>query len=113
MRHYILEGRTAVLADTSTQAGLLAWAAWFGRADRTVARDKLPLATVSTVFLGLDHNHWAEGPPLLFETMVFAHPALQGELTEFQGRTSSWPEAEAMHAQVMRELLSAHQEAAG
>lgn len=26
---------------------------------------------VSTVWLGLDHNHSDEGPPLIFETMVF------------------------------------------
>lgn len=26
---------------------------------------------VSTVFLGLDHNFSGEGPPVLFETMVF------------------------------------------
>jgi hypothetical protein len=26
---------------------------------------------ISTVFLGLDHRHFGDGPPLLFETMVF------------------------------------------
>lgn len=26
---------------------------------------------VSTVFLGLDHNYSADGPPILFETMIF------------------------------------------
>lgn len=28
---------------------------------------------VSTVFLGLDHNHAMIGPPVLFETLVFDH----------------------------------------
>jgi len=27
---------------------------------------------VSTVWLGLDHNHTRQGPPLIFETMIFA-----------------------------------------
>ena len=26
---------------------------------------------VSTVWLGLDHNYLGDGPPLIFETMVF------------------------------------------
>ena len=28
---------------------------------------------VSTIWLGLDHQ-WGEGPPLIFETMVFGGP---------------------------------------
>lgn len=27
---------------------------------------------ISTVWIGLDHN-WGEGPPLIFETMIFLH----------------------------------------
>jgi hypothetical protein len=30
--------------------------------------------TVSTVWLGLDHNYSKTGPPLIFETMVFGDP---------------------------------------
>lgn len=45
------------------------------RADRTVARTSLFRAgtrlLVSTVFLPLDHNLMGEGPPILWETMVF------------------------------------------
>ena len=26
---------------------------------------------VSTVWLGLDHNYWGDGPPLIFESMAF------------------------------------------
>lgn len=49
---------------------LIQWAQWFERANRTVARDKTADGQVSTVFLGLDHS-FGEGPPLLYETMVF------------------------------------------
>ena len=113
LRYYILEGRKAVLVATDDSPDYMTWAKWFEKADRQVALDRLPLATVSTVFLGLDHGWFGKGPPLIFETMVFAHPALDGPMKDFQGRTSTWEQAEAMHAEVMKELLHAHQEAAG
>ena len=48
----------------------LSWASNFEK-DRKVAKDILPDGKlISTVFLGLDHNY-GEGPPLIFETMVF------------------------------------------
>ena len=63
-------------------------------ADRKVARTDFPNGMwVSTVFLGLDHNHWGRGPPLLFETMIFG--AKDG--SEYQERCSTWEEAEEMH----------------
>ena len=37
---------------------------------RRVAIDVVNGYRVSTVLLGLDHN-WGDGPPLIFETMVF------------------------------------------
>ena len=36
-----------------------------------------PIGVVSTVWLGIDHNYGGEGPPIIFETMVFPqHPAM-------------------------------------
>jgi hypothetical protein len=55
---------------------------------------------VSTVFLGIDHA-W-EGPPLLFETMVFGGP-----LDEEMERYSTWEEAERGHAVMARRVLAA------
>lgn len=49
---------------------------------------------VSTVFLGLDHQ-WGQGPPLLFETMVFSDD--EG-LDDYQDRCSTWEQALLMHA---------------
>lgn len=46
-------------------------AAWMETADRTVCSTEFANLWVSTVFLSLDHNHRG-GPPVLFETMVFA-----------------------------------------
>jgi hypothetical protein len=56
-----------------------------------VADDTLGAVRVSTVFLGLDHR-WGDGPPLLFETMVFGGP-LNGN----QERYSTWDAAAEGH----------------
>jgi hypothetical protein len=85
---YILDGKKAVPAE------FMAWARWYETAGdtRVVAKTTVGESRVSTVFLGIDHN-WGDGPPLLFETMVFEGP-LDGE----QERYSTWEEAEAGHA---------------
>ena len=63
---------------------------------RVVAKDDLVVAggpvCVSTVWLGLDHS-WDDGPPLIFETMVFGG-ALEGEMERY----STEAEAVAGHA---------------
>lgn len=41
--------------------------------NRRVAIWKSSDVTVSTVFLSIDHQ-WGDGPPLIFETMVFGGP---------------------------------------
>lgn len=63
---------------------LLLWADWMERARRRVALTQVGPCTVSTVFLGLDHNYFG-GPPLLFETMVFV-PDDHTEVFELGGR---------------------------
>lgn len=89
--HYILNGHEAV------PAGLMEWASWLekARAERVVAKTEISDGVrVSTVFLGLNYR-FGEGPPLLFETLVFGGP-WGGEME----RCSTWAEAEAMHAQM-------------
>lgn len=69
------------------------WAqAW--KEDRRVARTQInPEVSVSTVFLGLDHNFDVEDEiPVLFETMIFG-----GKEDQFQSRCHTWEEAEVMH----------------
>ena len=46
------------------------WANLFENNTRKVARDEDDTYVVSTVFLGLNHN-FSDGPPHIFETMVF------------------------------------------
>jgi hypothetical protein len=56
--------------------------------DREVATMK-PLAEVSTVWLGLNHNWDPDGEPLIFESMVFGGPEngmLERYATEAEAR---------------------------
>ena len=78
---------------------MMTWARWFESADRKVAKETIGEAEVSTVFLGLDHN-WGDGPPILWETMVFGGP-----LDQEQERCSgSREQAEAMHAEMVAKV---------
>lgn len=99
MRRYKLDGRVPVPADD-----LLEWAKWYETADRTVSKTERPGYTVSTVFLGLDHRYLGDGPPLLFETMIFG-----GNHDQYQSRCSTWEEAEAMHAKAVEMAESGQQ----
>lgn len=70
------------------------WAQWFETADRIVARTCIAGHLVSTVFLGLNHRYWGDGPPLLYETMVFP----DGSCLELHcERCSTRDEALVMH----------------
>lgn len=84
--HYILDGHKAVPVD------LMVWANWLEQCkERHVADEKIGDVRISTVFLGLDHS-WGDGPPLIFETMVFGGP-----LDQEQDRYTTWEQAEAGH----------------
>lgn len=52
--------------------------------------------TVSTTFMGIDHNFSDDGPPLLFETMIFGGPH-----NDYQERYSTWDEAERGHLRAL------------
>jgi hypothetical protein len=70
-RLYVLdvEGKPLPMDD------LLTWGEWFERTDTTIALDRIDGdVTVSTVFLGLDLRMFGDGPPLLYETMIFGGP---------------------------------------
>ena len=94
--HYILdENRQPVKVD------LMQWAGWFSK-DRHVAKTEVGDAEVSTVFLGLDHQY-GDGPPLIFETLVFGGP-----LDQEMERYSTWEEAERGHADMVLRVTAAH-----
>lgn len=104
MLHYVLD------ADGNPQPceDVLAWGQWFERASkdrsRIVAADKDEgpdggQILISTVFLGLDHNFHASGPPVLWETLVFGG-ALDGEMVRYASREAALTGHQAVCARV-------------
>lgn len=76
------------------------WAKLFeNEGARRVASTSMKSVWVSTVFLGLDHS-FGEGPPLLFETMVFGEDENENETHRY----STWAEAEQGHKDVVNKL---------
>ena len=59
-------------------------------------------AAVSTVFLGLDHRWEPDGPPVLYETMIFG-----GEHDGDMDRYCTRDAAEAGHADLVGQLRAA------
>lgn len=73
---------------------------WKNSSSRTnveVAQTKLEsrgvIATISTMFTGLDHSHGG-GPPMVFGTWILSN---QPELHEKEWRYSTWEDAQKGH----------------
>lgn len=77
------------------------WARRLTQTNRTVAKSAYGNIVVSTVFLGINHDFSNEGPPLLYETMVFGG-ALDGTCRRYATRA----EAEAGHAALLADVES-------
>ena len=84
---------------------VIAWARWYGTADRVVEQTKIGAYMVSTVFLALDafpglRVRDRARRPILWETLVFdrhgaPHP-------DYSGRYRSAAEAREGHAEICR-----------
>lgn len=82
---------------------VLVWARWFENIDkRRVAADEFTVNgidyRVSTVFIGIDHNHFSDELHI-FETMVFSKD--DGEQDIGTDRCSTWEQAEKMHSDMV------------
>lgn len=92
-----------ILVDNEPkEVELLDWARWYedNQPASIVARDRIGPVEVSTVFLGFDHGlGQREGPPVLFETMVFGGP-----LDQTQVRYARHAEAKAGHKQMVERV---------
>jgi hypothetical protein len=97
-RHWILNGHQLVPVDD-----VLTWGKWFERAtedgSRVVGQDEIGGYMISTVFVGVDLNWIDEGPPLLFETMIFGERG-SGDDLECR-RYATWDDAAAGHAEMV------------
>lgn len=95
---YKLDAAHNIVEETNS----MTWAQWFEKADRHVDKTVIDKITVSTVFLGIDHN-FGEGQPILFETMIFGGPRDQ-----YTDRYCTWDEAKVGHAIAVK-LAKAHE----
>lgn len=87
---------------------MLEWTEAFEQRDKKRVRfDELPLGKVSTVWLGLDHQ-FGDGPPLIFETMVF-----DGPLDQECERYSTEEQAIAGHEQMVARVKALDQPKSG
>lgn len=87
---YKLEGKVPVPDETCV------WAVKEKNATkRIVGETKVRDATVSTVFLGLDHS-LGRKTPVLFETLVFGG-SMNGECNRYE----TWDQAEKGHQQMV------------
>lgn len=105
-RFYVLDAQGAVVEA----AGVVEWAQWFERASvdrsRIVQQDYVEgsdeVVGVSTVFLGLNQRLFGDGPPELWETMVFGTP-----LDGVQDRYTSREAARRGHARILARVSAA------
>jgi hypothetical protein len=113
-RFYILGGEDG---RNPERCDLMTWARWFEQSDRTVAFTQRGDVSVSTVFLGINHNFRERGPAVLFETMTFRGTTttdVGGRKREIPAasegdgemwRYSTWDDALAGHAAICRRVF--------
>jgi len=94
IRYYILDAGNQPVRERDP----IAWARWMHQTNRAVARTQVGKLNVSTIFLGLDHRFLDDGPPILFETMVF------GSDDDMMRRYCTWDDAEAGHNVLVKQL---------
>lgn len=100
MTHYFLNSD-----HTFRECDLMEWADQFEEMikenTKHVAEDIINDHHVSTVWLGLNHNY-SDGPPLLFETMVFKG---EGAIDIYMDRYATWNDAVEGHKKAMQWVL--------
>jgi hypothetical protein len=109
--HYILDDQYQPVAATS----LMAWADWMEVPEHvSVKQDYIGKYFISTIFLGIDHDHIrvAMGiphAPLIFETMAFLlikHSEKDERESLEQERCCTWDEAIKQHAEMVEKYRS-------
>lgn len=97
IKYYGMQGQRITAAE---------WVEWVETSDRHVARTIVRHGRgkyyVSTIALGFNHNWVGNGPPLLFETMVFRDSMMNP--MRVQERYSTPAQARRGHALVLRAL---------
>lgn len=85
----------------------LTWGHRMELGGRIVGRTVLPTGhTISTVFLGLDHNFARQGPPILWETMIWTGSDEDRLWLDYQERYTSRADAIAGHTRAIDMILN-------
>lgn len=95
-RYYERDG-TGISIDLDTPEGRAKMSEIWSHEYRRVAQDYVGEIHVSTVFLAINHS-WGDGPPILFETMVFGYG--EGD-EEYQWRYPTEEAALAGHQAIL------------
>jgi hypothetical protein len=100
---YILDGNGEPVIETSRTKWAMSYGRSISEAGNGVISQQIGDSKVSTIFLGIDHNLFGKGPPILWETMVFGGP-MQGT----QDRcTGSREQALSMHCKMVARVKAA------
>jgi hypothetical protein len=93
---YYVEDEPGVLREIGTRE----FHRLFTTTNRQIALDKLldGRVAISTIWLGINHNHVAGGPPLIYETMIF-HEGYDGDM--YQRRYTYRADALRGHAEAL------------
>jgi hypothetical protein len=105
LRAMIPGGKFYILDEENrpVEADVLTWGRFFQGHRRWVGFTFVTSeVSVSTIFIGVDHRHYGEGPPLLFETMIFGGP-----LDQHHWRYASWDDADTGHKVAVRKARKA------
>jgi hypothetical protein len=99
LKYYILDAENRVI-----ETDLITWGMWFENLNNRIVgyTEITSEITVSTIFIGIDHRIYGNGPPLLFETIIFGGP-----LDEHQWRYASYDDAQTGHAAAVRRARAA------
>ena len=89
--NYILDADGNPVPEPDT----VKWGEWYSKAARHVAKTNIGKIFVSTVFLGLDHRIGGDGPPILWESLVFGGP-LKDEGDRYASREAALAGHEAI-----------------
>lgn len=77
------------------------WGLWYEDANRVVKQEEVGHLWISTIFLGIDYS-WGNGPPIVWETMVFRNNLRQGE--EMDRCAGNREQAIAMHEAMVERM---------
>jgi hypothetical protein len=122
-KHWILdaEHQPVVVEGGTLEERLIRWGRWYEDfSNRCVAVHKTRFFELSSVFLGIDHNFFDRGPPILFETMLFKRERefkmvfgmlrrVREEAEDFEDgdscwRWSTWDDTLANHMAILRRI---------